>query len=62
MAYDSAATKERIITAATAEFAAHGVAGARGDRSAPAAHANQPEIYELEIIKKNENPTQQHKA
>jgi AcrR family transcriptional regulator len=46
MAYDSAATKERIITAATAEFAAHGVAGARVDRIAGAAQANKRAIYD----------------
>ncbi|MEU5314083.1 TetR family transcriptional regulator [Streptomyces sp. NPDC021562] len=46
MAYDSAATKERIITAATAEFAAHGVAGARVDRIATAAKANKRAIYD----------------
>ncbi|MEU3340071.1 TetR family transcriptional regulator [Streptomyces sp. NPDC006668] len=46
MAYDSAATKERIIAAATAEFAAHGVAGARVDRIAAAARANKRAIYD----------------
>ncbi|MEI5521893.1 TetR family transcriptional regulator [Streptomyces brasiliscabiei] len=46
MAYDSAATKERIITAAAAEFAAHGVAGARVDRIAAAARANKRAIYD----------------
>ncbi|MFF7764745.1 TetR family transcriptional regulator [Streptomyces griseorubiginosus] len=46
MAYDSTATKERIITAATAEFAAHGVAGARVDRIATAAKANKRAIYD----------------
>ncbi|MEU6379028.1 TetR family transcriptional regulator [Streptomyces sp. NPDC046909] len=46
MAYDSAATKERIITAATAEFAAHGVAGARVDRIAAAARANKRALYD----------------
>ncbi|EFL29260.1 TetR family regulatory protein [Streptomyces himastatinicus ATCC 53653] len=46
MAYDSAATKERIITAATAEFAAHGVAGARVDRIATAAKANKRALYD----------------
>ncbi|WP_030743275.1 TetR family transcriptional regulator [Streptomyces sp. NRRL F-5135] len=46
MAYDSAATKARIITAATAEFAAHGVAGARVDRIATAAKANKRAIYD----------------
>lgn len=46
MAYDSAATKERILKAATAEFAAHGVAGARIDRIAAEASANKRAIYE----------------
>lgn len=46
MAYDSAATKERIVRAATAEFAAHGVAGARVDRIATAAKANKRAIYD----------------
>ncbi|MFI1584401.1 TetR family transcriptional regulator [Embleya sp. NPDC020630] len=46
MAYDSAATKERILAAATAEFAAHGVAGARVDRIAAQAEANKRAIYE----------------
>ncbi|GGK59584.1 TetR family transcriptional regulator [Streptomyces flaveus] len=46
MAYDSAATKERIIAAATAEFAAYGVAGARVDRIATEAKANKRAIYD----------------
>ncbi|MFZ3599330.1 TetR family transcriptional regulator [Streptomyces sp. BH104] len=46
MAYDSAATKERIIAAATTEFAAYGVAGARVDRIATAAKANKRAIYD----------------
>jgi AcrR family transcriptional regulator len=46
MAYDSAATKERILAAATAEFAAHGVAGARVDRIAAEAKANKRAIYD----------------
>ncbi|GCE01046.1 TetR family transcriptional regulator [Embleya hyalina] len=46
MAYDSAATRERILAAATAEFAAHGVAGARVDRIAAHAKANKRAIYE----------------
>ncbi|TVT59324.1 TetR/AcrR family transcriptional regulator [Amycolatopsis rhizosphaerae] len=46
MAYDSAATKERILTAAAAEFAAHGVAGARVDRIAATANANKRAIYD----------------
>ncbi|WP_131739324.1 TetR family transcriptional regulator [Actinomadura roseirufa] len=46
MAYDSAATKERILTAAAAEFAEHGVAGARVDRIAASARANKRAIYD----------------
>lgn len=46
MAYDSAATKERILTAATAEFAARGVSGARVDRIAANASANKRAIYD----------------
>ncbi|MFE3445779.1 TetR/AcrR family transcriptional regulator [Nocardia sp. NPDC059180] len=46
MAYDSAATKERILTAAAEEFAAHGVAGARVDRISAAAKANKRAIYD----------------
>ena len=46
MGYDSKATKERILAAATTEFAAHGVAGARVDRIAAAAEANKRAIYD----------------
>ncbi|MFJ2829033.1 TetR/AcrR family transcriptional regulator [Streptomyces sp. NPDC087263] len=46
MAYDSKATKERILAAATAEFAQHGMAGARVDRIAAEAKANKRAIYE----------------
>ena len=46
MAYDSAATKERILAAATSEFAAHGVAGARVDRIAAQAKAKKRAIYD----------------
>lgn len=46
MAYDSAATKERILAAAAAEFAAYGVAGARVDRIAATAKANKRAIYD----------------
>jgi AcrR family transcriptional regulator len=42
---DSAATKTRILDAATAEFAAHGLAGARVDRLAERAGANKQLIY-----------------
>jgi AcrR family transcriptional regulator len=46
MPYDSQATRERILAAATTEFAAHGVAGARIDRIAAAAGANKRAIYD----------------
>ncbi|MEV7189254.1 TetR family transcriptional regulator [Kitasatospora sp. NPDC093102] len=46
MAYDSTATKERILAAAATEFAAHGVAGARVDRIAAQAQANKRAIYD----------------
>ncbi|WP_243437123.1 TetR family transcriptional regulator [Streptomyces sp. FH025] len=46
MAYDSSATRERILAAAAAEFAAHGVAGARVDRIAAQAQANKRAIYD----------------
>lgn len=42
---DAEATKARILRAATAEFAAHGIAGARVDRIAAAADANKSLIY-----------------
>jgi AcrR family transcriptional regulator len=42
---DPEATKRRIFVAATAEFAARGVAGARIDRIAAAARANKQLIY-----------------
>jgi AcrR family transcriptional regulator len=45
MAYDSAATKARILEAATTEFASHGLAGARVDRIAALAGANKQLIY-----------------
>ena len=40
-----ASTKARILRAATAEFAAHGLAGARVDRIATAAGVNKERIY-----------------
>ncbi|RXS67072.1 TetR/AcrR family transcriptional regulator [Streptomyces sp. TM32] len=46
MPYDSAATRERILVAATEEFAAHGVSGARVDRIAASASANKRAIYD----------------
>jgi AcrR family transcriptional regulator len=42
---DAEATKARIFEAATAEFAAHGIAGARVDRIAQNAQANKQLIY-----------------
>ena len=42
---DAEATRLRILAAATAEFAAHGFAGARIDRIAEAASANKRMIY-----------------
>lgn len=45
MPRDSTATKLRILDAATAEFAAHGLAGARVDRVADRAGANKQLIY-----------------
>jgi AcrR family transcriptional regulator len=45
MSRDSAATKTRILDAATVEFAAHGLAGARVDRLASRAGANKQLIY-----------------
>jgi AcrR family transcriptional regulator len=42
---DADATRQRLIAAATVEFAAHGLAGARVDRIAAAAHANKAQIY-----------------
>ncbi|MGC4957567.1 TetR/AcrR family transcriptional regulator [Actinomadura citrea] len=45
MTYDAEATRRRIFVAATAEFAAYGLAGARIDRIARAARANKQGIY-----------------
>ncbi len=45
MARDSGATKARLLDAAFAEFAAHGISGARVDRIAEAANANKRLIY-----------------
>ncbi|WP_090593957.1 TetR family transcriptional regulator [Auraticoccus monumenti] len=42
---DAAATRERILAAATAEFAQHGMAGARVDRIATAASSNKAQLY-----------------
>lgn len=45
MARDSTETKQRIFSAATREFARHGIAGARIDRIAHGARANKQLIY-----------------
>lgn len=45
MAYDAEATRQRIRAAATEEFAARGIAGARVDRIAAHAQANKQAIY-----------------
>jgi AcrR family transcriptional regulator len=42
---DAEATRSRILDAATAEFARHGIAGARVDRIAASAKANKAQIY-----------------
>ncbi len=42
---DAAATRVRLLDAATVEFAEHGLAGARVDRIAAAAEANKQLIY-----------------
>jgi AcrR family transcriptional regulator len=45
MAYDSSATRARLIEAAHGEFVTHGLAGARVERIAKAAPANKQAIY-----------------
>lgn len=45
MAYDAEDTRRRIFAAAAAEFAQHGLAGARVGRIAAAARANKQAIY-----------------
>ena len=45
MRRDAEATKQRLIAAGRAEFAARGLNGARVDRIAEAAHANKAQIY-----------------
>jgi AcrR family transcriptional regulator len=42
---DADATRARILAAATQEFARHGLAGARGDRIARAAHSSERMVY-----------------
>ena len=48
---DANATRQRLITAARAEFAAHGIAGARVDRIAANAQANKAQIYHYFVSK-----------
>ncbi|WP_432510072.1 TetR family transcriptional regulator [Kineococcus sp. SYSU DK001] len=45
MAGDAEATRRRLLEAATAEFSARGLAGARVDRIATAAGSNKAQIY-----------------
>jgi AcrR family transcriptional regulator len=45
MAGDAEATRQRLLAAATEEFATHGIAGARVDRIAEAAKSNKAQIY-----------------
>ncbi|TWX38486.1 TetR/AcrR family transcriptional regulator [Frigoribacterium sp. ACAM 257] len=45
MAYDADETRRRILAAATAEFAEHGLAGARVDRIAAAAGCSKERLY-----------------
>ena len=45
MARDAEATRQRLLDAATEEFAARGIAGARVDRIALAAGSNKAQIY-----------------
>lgn len=45
MAYDADDTRRRILAAATAEFAEHGLAGARVDRIAAAAACSKERLY-----------------
>jgi AcrR family transcriptional regulator len=42
---DAAATRRRLLAAATEEFVVHGFAGARVDRIATAARANKSQLY-----------------
>lgn len=45
MQRDAEATKKRLVDAATAEFAAYGIGGARVDRIAEVAKSNKAQIY-----------------
>lgn len=42
---DGEGSRQRVLDAATAEFAAHGIAGARVDRVAAAARVNKAQMY-----------------
>ncbi len=46
MAWDTERTKQLLLDAATAEFSAHGLSGARVDRIAAAAGVNKERIYQ----------------
>ncbi|RDG30943.1 TetR/AcrR family transcriptional regulator [Streptomyces corynorhini] len=43
--YDAESTRRRLLAAATADFAAHGIAGARVDRIATGAGVNKAQLY-----------------
>lgn len=43
--YDAESTRRRLLAAATADFAAHGIAGARVDRIATEAGVNKAQLY-----------------
>lgn len=45
MAHDGDSTRNRILAAATAEFAQHGIAGARVERIAKAARTSKERVY-----------------
>ncbi|QTR02277.1 helix-turn-helix transcriptional regulator, partial [Saccharothrix algeriensis] len=45
MVRDADATRQRLLDAALAEFAEHGIAGARVDRIAAQAESNKAQIY-----------------
>src|ERR1700691_346141 len=51
MVRDAEATRQRLLDAATQEFAARGIAGARVDRIAEAARSNKAQIYNYFVSK-----------
>src|SRR6187402_2240927 len=53
MAWDTERTKQLLLDAATLEFSAHGLAGARVDRIAAEAGVNKERIYQY-FVKKDE--------